>query len=71
MRANGTQETLVHTGLTGVLNPTWGTAPLAPSAAVAPAIRRPASSAGFQRAVGTWCRALPAVLRSMEKCGPG
>jgi Tol biopolymer transport system component len=68
MRANGTQETLVHTGLTGVLNPAWGTAPLAPSAAVAPAIRRPASSAGFQRAVGTWCRALPAVLRAQERC---
>lgn len=25
MRSNGTRETLVHTGLTGVLSPSWGT----------------------------------------------
>jgi Tol biopolymer transport system component len=68
MRSNGTRETLVHTGLTGVLSPTWGTAPLAPAAAGAPAIRRPASSAGFGRVDGTWCRALPMVLRTQEEC---
>jgi Tol biopolymer transport system component len=68
MRSNGTQETLVHTGLTGVLSPSWGTAPLVKAASRAPAIPRPASSAGFRRADGTWCRALPTVLRTQEKC---
>ena len=68
MRSNGTRETLVHTGLTGVVNPTWGTAPLTTAASGAPAIPNPASSAGFRRADGTWCRALPTVLRTQEKC---
>jgi len=69
MRANGTQQTLVHTGLTGVLAPSWGTAPpLAQAASGAPAIPGPASSAGFRRADGRWCQALPKVLRTQEKC---
>jgi len=69
MRSNGTRQTLVHTGLTGVLSPAWGTAPLlAATASVAPAIPNPASSAGFRRVDGTWCRSLPAVLRTQEKC---
>jgi Tol biopolymer transport system component len=69
MRSNGTQETIVHTGLTGVLSPSWGTAPLAKAASGAPAIPNPpSSSTGFRRADGTWCRALPEVLRTREKC---
>jgi Tol biopolymer transport system component len=72
MRSNGTRQTLVHTGLTGVLSPTWGTAPpLAKAASAAPAIPSPASSTGFQRADGRWCQSLPAVLPTLEKCGPG
>src|SRR5215467_6518913 len=69
MRSNGTQETLVHTGLTGVLSPTWGTAPLlATTASAAPAMPSPASSARFRRTDGRWCRTLPTVLRIQEKC---
>jgi Tol biopolymer transport system component len=72
MRSNGTQETLVHTGLTGVLSPSWGTSPpLAKAASGALAIPNRASSTGFRRADGRWCRSLPAVLRTLEKCGPG
>ncbi|HEX9354583.1 MAG TPA: hypothetical protein VF933_12315 [Streptosporangiaceae bacterium] len=71
MRSNGTQETLVHTGLTGVLNPSWGTAPLLAKAASGAATIRPASSAVLRRADGRWCRALPKALRTREKCGPG
>ena len=69
MRSNGTQETLVHTGLTGVLSPSWGTAPLAKAGSGAPAIPNPASSStGSRRADGRWCRALPQVLRTQAKC---
>jgi Tol biopolymer transport system component len=71
MRSNGTQETLVHTGLTGVLSPVWGTAPLANSTSGAPAIPRSASAAALRRADGRWCRALPDALRTQEKCAPG
>ena len=71
MRSNGTRETLVHTGLTGVLNPTWGTAPLAIPASGAPAIPSALSSGVLRRADGRWCQALPEVLRIQEKCGPG
>jgi TolB protein len=68
MRSNGTRETLVHTGLTGVLSPAWGTAPLATATSGAPAIPRPASTAALRWADGRWCRALPTVLRTQEKC---
>jgi TolB protein len=68
MRSNGTQETLVPTGLTGVLSPTWGTAPLATAVPGAPAIPKPAPSAGFRPADGTWCRALPAILQIQDRC---
>jgi TolB protein len=71
MRYNGTQETLVHTGLTGVLSPAWGTAPLATAASGAPTIARPASATRFRRADGRWCRSLPAILRTLEKCRAG
>jgi Tol biopolymer transport system component len=71
MRSNGTRETLVHTGLTGVLSPAWGTAPLATASSGAPATINPASSTRFRRADGRWCRALPAVLRTLENCGAG
>lgn len=68
MRSNGTQQALVHTGLTGVLNPSWGTAPLMTAASGAPAIPNPASATGSRQADSTWCRALPTVLRTQEKC---
>ena len=69
MRSNGTRQTLVHTGLTGVLNPAWGTAHLLPTtASVTPAIPNPAPSTGFRRTDSTWCRALPEVLQTQEKC---
>lgn len=71
MRSNGTRETLVHTGLTGVLSPSWGTAPLAKPASGAPAIPHPASSGVLRRADGRWCRALPEALRTLEKCRAG
>jgi Tol biopolymer transport system component len=71
MQSNGTRETLVPTGLTGVLSPSWGTAPLATAASGASAIPRTAPSAGFRRADGRWCRALPEALRTLEKCRPG
>jgi TolB protein len=71
MRSNGTRQTLVHTGLTGVLNPSWGTAPLAKPASGAPAILGAPSSGVLRRADGRWCRALPEALRTSEKCGPG
>jgi len=71
MRSNGTRQTLVHTGLTGVLSPTWGTAPLTTAASRAPAIPRLASSAAFRRADGKWCRTLPEALKISQKCGPG
>jgi TolB protein len=71
MRSNGTQETLIHTGLTGVLSPTWGTAPLATAASRAPAIPRFSSSAALRRADGKWCRTLPEALKISQKCGPG
>jgi Tol biopolymer transport system component len=71
MQSNGTRETLVHTGLTGVLSPSWGTAPLLVKAApAAAAIPNPASAAP-RRTDGTWCRTLPKALRTQEKCGPG
>ena len=69
MRSNGTRETLVHTGLTGVLNPAWGTAPLLTTASVTPATLNPVSSTGSRRADRMWCRALPEVLQTQEKCG--
>jgi hypothetical protein len=53
--------------MTGVLSPSWGTAPLATTVSGAPAIPNPASSAGFRREDGTWC-ALPAILQIQEKC---
>jgi Tol biopolymer transport system component len=68
MRSNGTRQTLVHTGLTGVVSPSWGTAPLAKAVSGASAISRLASPAVLRRADGRWCRALPAVLRLLEKC---
>jgi Tol biopolymer transport system component len=71
MRSNGTRERLVHTGLTGVLAPSWGTAPLAKPTSRAPAIPRAPSSGVARQADGIWCRALPEVLRTQEKCGPG
>jgi TolB protein len=71
MRSNGTRQTLVHTGLTGVLSPTWGTAPLTTAASRAPAIPRLASSAALRRADGKWCRTLPEALKISQKCGPG
>src|SRR5215470_4581177 len=71
MRSNGTRETFVHTGLTGVLSPTCGTAPLTTAASRAPAIPRLASSAAFRRADGKWCRTLPEALKISQKCGPG
>lgn len=72
MRSNGTRETLVHTGLTGVLNPAWGTAPLlTTTATLTPATLNLISSPGSRRADGTWCRALPEVLQTQEKCRLG
>jgi Tol biopolymer transport system component len=71
MRSNGSREALIRTGLTGVLSPTWGTAPPAKAASRAPAIPRASSSEVLRRAGGIWCRALPAVLRTQEKCQPG
>src|SRR5262249_6082466 len=72
MQSNGTRETLVHTGLTGVLSPSWGTAPtLAKTAPAAAAIPGPASSVAPRRTDGTWCRTLPKALRTQETCGPG
>jgi TolB protein len=72
MRSNGTRETLVHTGISGVLSPSWGTAPLlAKAASGASAIPSPPSSVVLRRADGRWCRALPEALRTREKCGPG
>lgn len=72
MRSNGTRETLVRTGLTGVLSPTWGTAPpLAEPASRSLAISSAPPSGVLHRADGRWCRALPEVLRIMEKCGHG
>jgi Tol biopolymer transport system component len=70
MRSNGTQETLVRTGLTGVFSPSWGTAPLlAATASSAPVIPKPSSSTSSRRAHDTWCRLLPTALRTQEKCG--
>jgi Tol biopolymer transport system component len=71
MRSNGTQETLVHTGLTGVLNPSWGTAPPAKAAPGAPSIPSPPSSGVLRRIDGRWCRTLPEALKISQKCGPG
>jgi Tol biopolymer transport system component len=72
MQSNGTRETPVHTGLTGVLSPSWGTAPpLAKTAPAAAAVPGPTSSVAPRRTDGTWCRALPKALRTQEKCGPG
>jgi len=71
MRSNGTRQTLVHTGLTGVLAPSWGTAPLAKPASGAPAILGAPSSGVLRRADDRWCRALPKVLRAQDGCGPG
>lgn len=71
MRSNGTQETLVRTGLTGVVSASWGTAPPAKATSGAPAIPRSSSSAALRRADGRWCRALPEVLWTQQKCGPG
>jgi TolB protein len=71
MRSNGTRQTLVHTGLTGVLAPSWGTAPLAKPASGAPAILGAPSSGVLRWADGRWCRALPKVLRAQDRCWPG
>jgi Tol biopolymer transport system component len=72
MRSNGTRQTLVHTGLAGVLAPSWGTAPpLAKAASRAPAIPRAPSSGVLGRADGKWCRTLPEALKISQKCGPG
>jgi hypothetical protein len=71
MRSNGSRETLIRTGLTGVLSPTWGTAAPAKAASRAPAIPRASSSDVLRRADSRWCRALPGVLRTQEKCKPG
>jgi TolB protein len=72
MQSNGTRETLVHTGLTGVLSPSWGTAPPhAKTAPAAAAVPGPASSVAPRRTDGTWCQTLPKALRTQEKCGPG
>ena len=66
MRANGTRETLVKTGMTGILRPSWGTAPLLAAQTGESAI------AGFARPAGvrdtTWCSALPEALRAQEGC---
>jgi Tol biopolymer transport system component len=69
MRSNGTRQTLVHTGLTGVLSPSWGTAPLAKTASKAAAIPRAPSSGVLRRAHGIWCRTLPEALKISQKCG--
>jgi TolB protein len=71
MRSNGTRQALVHTGLTGVLSPSWGTAPLAEPASGAPAITSAPSSGVVRRADGKWCRTLPEALKTSQKCGPG
>jgi TolB protein len=71
MRSNGTRETLVHTGLTGVLGPSWGTAPVVKTASRAPAIPRAPSSGVLGRADGKWCRTLPEALKISQKCGQG
>jgi TolB protein len=71
MRSNGTRQTLVRTGLTGVLSPSWGTAPLAKTASRAPAMPRALSSGVLRRADGKWCRTLPEALKISQKCGQG
>jgi Tol biopolymer transport system component len=69
MRPNGTRETFVQTGISGVLSPSWGTAPLLPATTSgALAIPHPALSGALRRANGRWCRALPEPVRVQEGC---
>jgi Tol biopolymer transport system component len=71
MRSDGTRETFVHTGITGALNPSWGTAPLLPgTTSGALAIPILAASDGLPLANGRWCQALPEPMRTQEGCGP-
>jgi Tol biopolymer transport system component len=62
MRANGTRETLLRTGLTGVEGLDWGTAPPIPAgSSPAPSIPS-ASPAQIRARVAAWCKALPAPI---------
>jgi Tol biopolymer transport system component len=69
MRTNGNGETFIDTGLTGVENPAWGTAPLVDARSGA------ATSVGFtpagSRTSGgdsAWCRVLPPPVRAKQGC---
>ena len=68
MRSNGTRQRLIHTGIKGVLNPSWGTAPLLSGTSSGASSASRATAATALRRGGVWCQALPEALRVEERC---
>ena len=69
MRTDGTTEAFIDTGLTGVENPAWGSAPLiAPGSSVATTGVSTPTSSRVGRGTSARCWALPALLRAKERC---
>lgn len=67
MRANGSDQHRVQTGVLGAFDPTWGTAPLVTHAAQ-PARMHPPSMGEIQLQRATFCKSLPPPLRTRPPC---
>jgi hypothetical protein len=65
MRANGSQQHLVGTGIQGVLDVAWGSAPLVPAGSPGTLSRPPAGAAVPGALRNGRCREAPAWLTSM------
>jgi Tol biopolymer transport system component len=70
MQSDGTQQTLLPTGLDGIQSAAWGTAPLI-AAESTPEFTVPAVSPSQARArLAARCRMLPRPLRLVLRCAP-
>jgi Tol biopolymer transport system component len=68
MRADGSRQHLVNTGIQGVLDVAWGTAPLIPAGSPGTLSRPPAGAPAPGATGNAHCRQAPAWLASM-RCG--
>jgi TolB protein len=66
MGADGSQQHLVATGIQGVIDVTWGTAPLVPAGSPGTLSRPPASAQARGASRSTPCREMPAWLTSRQ-----
>lgn len=68
MGATGTKETLIDTGLTGVLDPVWGSAAVLATHSTDTVSAQPLTGLSSPSSSMVWCRSLPALVRTFQHC---